>query len=117
VVQSAINRLRSHAIAEAAGMTLAQFSRTLDSAKPVYLQIEAASPSVGHDGRGLTREQSERMANVEYPWQADENDPASWVAPASHLFPVVRALRNDRRSVAAVRLLDRVIGAAETLLP
>src|SRR5207245_2047103 len=51
VVVSAVNRLRSHAIAEAAGMKLAQFSRMLASAKPIYLQIEAASPSVGFDGR------------------------------------------------------------------
>ena len=68
VVLSAINRLRSHAVAEAAGMTLVTLSRGLDAAKPIYLAIEAASPSVGHDGRGLTREESERTANVEYPW-------------------------------------------------
>src|SRR5438128_11889526 len=53
VVLSAINRLRSHAVAEAVGVKLAQLSRMLDSAKSIYLQIEAASPSVGPDGRGL----------------------------------------------------------------
>ena len=89
----------------------------LDLAKPIYLQIEAASPSVGNDGRALTREESERTINVEYAWQTNENDPASWVAPVSYTFPVVRSLRNDRRSVTAVRLLDRLIRAAETLLP
>ena len=83
VVLSAINRLRSHAIAEAAGMKLLSFSRALDAAKPIFLQIEAASPSVGFDGRGLTREESERTANAEYPWQSDPNDPASWIAPGS----------------------------------
>ena len=64
VALSAINRLRSHAIAEATGMTLVTFSRMLDAAKPIFLQIEAASPSVGFDGRGLSREESERSANV-----------------------------------------------------
>src|SRR5687767_11976011 len=93
VVESAMNRLRQHAIAEAAGMKLANFIRALQSARPIFLQIEAASPSVGNDGRGLTREESERTANVEYPWQSDENDPLSWIAPASHTFPVVRNLR------------------------
>jgi hypothetical protein len=117
VVLSAINRLRSHAIAEAAGMKLAPFRRMLDLAKPIYLQIEAASPSVGADGRGLTREESERTANVEYPWQTNENDPASWVAPVSHTFPVVRDLRKNPRAVTAVRLLDRLIQAAEAVLP
>lgn len=117
VVRSALNRLRSHAIAEALGMKLAQFSRILDSAKPIFLQIEASSPSVGNDGNGLTRQESEQTANVEYPWQADENDDASWIAPASHAFPIVRALRYDRRSSIAVRLLDRLIQAADAVLP
>jgi hypothetical protein len=62
VALSAINRLRSHAIAEAVGTTLAAFGRMLDGAKPIFLQIEAASPSVGSDGRGLTREESERRS-------------------------------------------------------
>lgn len=117
VVVSAINRLRSHALAEAAGMRLPQFSRMLDAAKPIFLQIEAASPSVGFDGRGLTREESERTVNVEYPWQTNENDAASWVAPASRPFPIVRDLRYDPRSYRAVRLLDRLIGAADAVLP
>ena len=42
-------------------MTLQKFIWMLDAAKPILLQIEAASPSVGADGRALTREQSERM--------------------------------------------------------
>lgn len=116
VVESALNRLRSHAVAEAAGMKLASFSRMLDAARPIFLQIEAASPSVGNDGRSLTREESERTANVEYPWQTDENDDMSWVAPASHAFPIVRALRYDPRSYTAVRLLDRLIQAAGVVL-
>jgi len=95
-------------------MRLPQFSRMLDAAKPIFLQIEAASPSVGFDGRGLTREESERTVNVEYPWQ---NDAASWVAPASRPFPIVRDLRYDPRSYRAVRLLDRLIGAADAVLP
>lgn len=37
VVLSAINRLRSHAVAEAAGMKLAPFGRMLDAAKPIFL--------------------------------------------------------------------------------
>ena len=98
-------------------MKLAQFIRALDSAKPIFLQIEAASPSVGPAGSGLKREESERTANVEYPWQADVNDPTSWVAPAWHTFPVVRDLRKDPRSVTAVRLLGRLIEAAEVILP
>lgn len=116
VVLSAINRLRSHAVAEAVGVKLSGLGRLLDSARPIFLQIESVSPSVGPDGRGLTRAESERTANVEYPWQTDENDPASWVAPAAHTFPVVRNLRNDPRSVMAVRLLGRLIHAAEALL-
>lgn len=91
VVRSALNRLRSYAIAQAAGMKLVNFIQALNSARPIFLQIEAASPSVGPDGRGLTREESERTSNVEYPWQTDENDPASWVAPVSHSFPTFRA--------------------------
>lgn len=59
VVVSAINRLRTHAVAEAAGMKLALFSRMLDAAKPILLRIESASPSVGFDGRVLTREEAE----------------------------------------------------------
>jgi hypothetical protein len=117
VALSAVNRLRSHAVAEAAGMTLVTFSRMLDAAKPIFLQIEAASPSVGFDGRGLTRDESERTANVEYPWQSDVNDAASWIAPASRPFPIVHALRYDPRSVTAVRLLGRLIDAADTVLP
>jgi hypothetical protein len=117
VVLSAVNRIRSHAIAEAAGMKLGQFIRMLDSAKPILLQIEAASPSVGSDGRGLTREESERTANVEYPWQRDENDVASWVAPASQTFRIVHDLRYDPRSQAAVRLLGRLINVADAILP
>jgi hypothetical protein len=117
VALSAINRLRSHAIAEAAGMTLVTFSRELDAAKPIFLQIEAASPSVGPDGRGLTREQSERTVNVEYPWQSDVNDSASWIAPAAISFPIVHRLRYDARSYRAVRLLGRLIEAAHVVLP
>jgi hypothetical protein len=117
VVLSALNRLRAHAIAEAAGMRLSQFIRMLDAAKPIFLQIEAASPSVGFDGRALMREESERTANVEYPWQADENDPNSWTVPALHPFPILKQLRYDPRSVTAVRLLDRLISAANTILP
>jgi hypothetical protein len=117
VALSAINRLRLHAIAEAAGMTLVTFGRELDAAKPIFLQIEAASPSVGLDGRGLTREQSERTMNVEYPWQSDINDDASWTAPASTSFPVLRRLRYDPRSYRAVRLLGHLIQAADTVLP
>jgi hypothetical protein len=117
VVLSAINRLRAHRIAEAAGMTLAVFSRMLDAAKPIFLQIEAASPSVGPDGRALTREESERTANVEYPWQANLNDPASWIAPVSRPLAIVHELRYDPRSATAVRLLDRLIKAANTILP
>jgi hypothetical protein len=117
VVVSALNRIRSHAIAEAAGTNLKQFHRMLDSAKPILLQIEAVSPSVGFDGRGLTREESERTANVEYPWQRDENDSASWIAPVSHSFAIVHALRYDPRSYVAVRLLDRLIDAANVILP
>lgn len=98
-------------------MKLVQFSRMLDAAKPIFLQIEAASPSVGNDGRGLTREQSEQTANVEYPWQTNEQDDASWIAPVSHPFPIVKALRYDRRSSMAVRLLDRLIQAADAVLP
>lgn len=117
VVLMAINRLRSHAIAEAAGMTLATLSRMLDAAKPIFLQIEAASPSVGFDGRRLTREESERTANVEYPWQLDVDDPLSWIAPVSRPFSIVHNLRYDRRSYSAVRLLGRLIDAADTILP
>lgn len=117
VVLSAINRLRSHAIAEAAGFRLVVFGRMLDAAKPIFLQIEAVSPSVGHDGRGLVREESERTENVEYPWKADVTDPTSWVAPASRQFSVVRQLRYDPRSVIAVNLLDRLIAAANIVLP
>ena len=113
----AINRLRSHTIAEAAGMKLGPFSQMLDVAKPIFLQIEAASPSVGSDGRVLTREESERTVNVEYPWQSKVNDPTSWIAPVSHAFSIVHSLRFDRRAVAAVRLLDRLIDAAHTVLP
>lgn len=117
VVLSAINRLRAHAIAEAAGMKLAVFSRMLDAARPIFLQIEAASPSVGPDGRALTHEESERTANVEYPWQADPNDPASWIAPVSRPLAIVHSLRYDPRSVTAIRLLDRLIEAASAILP
>lgn len=117
VALSALNRLRSHAVAEAAGMALTTFSRMLDAAKPIFLQIEAASPSVGSDGRGLTHEESERTSNVEYPWQSDVNDPASWIAPASHQFRIVHNLRYDPRSYTAVRLLDRLIAAADIVLP
>jgi len=117
VALSAINRLRSHTIAEAAGMTFVTFSRMLDAAKPIFLQIEAASPSVGSDGRGLTREESERTSNVEYPWQSDVTDPSSWIAPASRPFSIVHDLRYDPRSVRAVHLLDRLIDAAATVLP
>jgi hypothetical protein len=117
VALSAINRLRSHAIAQASGMTFVTLSRNLDAAKPIFLQIEASSPSIGLNGRGLTREESERTANVEYPWQSDVNDSASWVAPASHQFSIMHSLRYDRRSYAAVRLLDRLIEAATTVLP
>lgn len=117
VVLSAINRLRAHAVAEAMGTTLARLTWMLNSAKPVFLQIEAASPSVGFDGRGLTRDESERTANVEYPWQADPNEPTSWVAPATYSFRIVHDLRYDPRSYAAVRLLDRLIAAADVVLP
>lgn len=117
VALSAINRLRSHAIAEATGMKLVTFSRMLDAAKPIFLQIEAARPSVGLDGRGLAREESERTVNVEYPWQSDMNDPRSWIAPASHSFPILHQLRYDRRSYTAVRLLDLLIDAAHAVLP
>jgi hypothetical protein len=117
VALSAINRLRSHAIAEAAGMGLPTFSRMLDAAKPIFLQIEAASPSVGSDGRGLSREESERTSNVEYPWQSDVNDSESWITPASHQFRIVHNLRYDPRSYTAVRLLDRLIAAAHVVLP
>jgi hypothetical protein len=117
VALSAINRLRSHAIAEAAGMKLHTFSRRLDAAKPIFLAIEAASPSVGHDGRGLTRDESERTANVEYPWQTSPHDPQSWVAPASQQFKIVRDLRYDPRSYTAVRLIDQLIRAADAVLP
>ena len=117
VVLSAINRLHAHAIAEAVGMKLANFSRMLQSAKPVFLQIEAASPSVGFDGRALRREESERTANVEYPWQSDPGDAASWIAPASRALAIVHALRYDPRSNAAVRLLGLLIEAANTVLP
>ena len=64
----------------------------------------------------MTREKSERAANVEYPWQSDPTDPASWVAPAAHDFPVIRALQKDPRSIAAVRLLEQLIVAAESVL-
>jgi hypothetical protein len=117
VVLSAINRLRAHAVANAVGMNLATLRRVLDSAKPIYLQIEAASPSVGADGRALTREESERTANVEYPWQLDVDDASSWIAPASRPFAIVHALRYDPRSVTAVRLLSKLIDAANTVLP
>jgi hypothetical protein len=56
-------------------MTLAKFSRMPAGTKPIFLQIEAASPSVGFEGRGLTREESERTVNVEYPSQSDMIDP------------------------------------------
>src|SRR2546430_6487585 len=59
VVLSAMNRLRSHAVAQAAGLKFRPLSQLLDLAKPIYLQIEAASPSVGNDGRALTREGAE----------------------------------------------------------
>ena len=118
VVQYAMARIRgSHEIARAVGMKPAAFSRTVDAATPILLQIEATSPSVGLDGRRLTREESERTANAEYPWQNDVNDAASWVAPASHVFGITRQLRYDRRSYAAVRLLDRLIDAADVVLP
>jgi hypothetical protein len=117
VVLSAINRLRSHAIAEAVGMTLVMFRRALDAAKPIFLEIEAASPSVGADGRALTREESERTQNVEYPWQSVVNDPMSWIAPVSRPLSIVHRLRYDPRSVQAVGLLGRLIRAAETVLP
>jgi len=117
VALSAIKRLRSHEIAAAVGVKLAKLSQMLDDAKPIFLQIEAASPSVGNDGPGLTREQSERTANVEYPWQSNVNDSTSWVTPASHQFPVVRDLRAAPRSITAVRLLGRLINAALVVLP
>lgn len=117
VVLSALNRIRSHAVADAVGVKLSQFIRMLQGAKPILLQIEAASPSIGFDGRGLTREESEATANVEYPWQLDAHDAASWVAPAAHSFGVVHQLRYDPRSYAAVRLIDRLIHAADVVLP
>ncbi|HZK80310.1 MAG TPA: hypothetical protein VFC46_04565 [Humisphaera sp.] len=117
VVVSPLNRIRSHAIAEAVGLKLSQFIRMLEAAKPILLQIEATSPSVGFDGRGLTREESERTANVEYPWQLDANDAASWAAPASHSFGIVRQLRYDPRSYRAIRMIDRLIHAANAVLP
>lgn len=117
IALSAINRLKTHAIAEACGMKLAEFIRMLEMAKPIFLAIEAAGPSIGADGRGLTREESERTANVEYPWQLDPQDPVSWIAPTSHEFPIIHQLRYDRRSYRSVRLLKRLIDAAEVILP
>ncbi|HEY8748173.1 MAG TPA: hypothetical protein VIM11_09380 [Tepidisphaeraceae bacterium] len=46
-----------------------------------------------------------------------DTDDASWIAPVSHPFPIVKALRYDRRSYIAVRLLDRLIRAADAVLP
>ena len=118
VVESAMNRLRVHAVAEATGLgKLSVLHRRLESARPILLAIEAASPSVGPDGRPLTRAESERRENVEYPWQPDAPDAAAWTAPANHDFAVVRLLRRDSRARAAVDLLDRLIRAAETVLP
>ncbi|HWE04280.1 MAG TPA: hypothetical protein VG326_17880 [Tepidisphaeraceae bacterium] len=117
VVASALNRIRSHAVAEAVGVKLSQFIRMLEAAMPILVEIEASSPSVGLDGRGLTREESERTANVEYPWQLDVNNATSWVAPVSHAFGIVSRLRYDSRSYAAVRLIDRLIGTADAVLP
>ena len=117
VALAAVNRLRQHAVSEAVGMTMVTFTRSLNAARPILLQIEAASPSVGFDDRTLDRDESERTANVEYPWQSDVNDPSSWVAPAGRPLAVMQNLRRDPRSVAAVRLLGRLIAAAGAVLP
>ncbi len=117
VALAAVNRLRQHAVAEAVGMTLSALTRSLNAARPILLQIEAASPSVGFDGRSLDRDESERTANVEYPWQSDVNNPLSWIAPAGRPLAIIRDLRRDPRSVAAVRLLGRLITAAGAVLP
>jgi hypothetical protein len=42
VVLSAINRLRSHTIAEATGMRLSNFIRMLDSVKPIFLPLDSS---------------------------------------------------------------------------
>ena len=117
VVVAALNRVRTYAVADAVGVTLSQPSRMLAVARPILLQVEASSPSVGPDGRALTRDQSERTQNIEYPWQREEADPASWIAPVAHPFAIVRQLRRDPNIVASVRLLDRLIHAADVVLP
>ena len=118
VVVAALNRLGgTYAVAEAVGVTLPQLVRLFRAARPILLQVEASSPSVGPDGRALTREQSEQTQNIEYPWQRDPADPASWIAPVTHPFAIVAQLRRDPNTVAAVRLLDRLIHAADLLLP
>ena len=117
VVVPALNRIRSHTVADAAGLRLATLVRLLDAAKPVLLQIEAASPSVGYDGRGLTRDEWERTANVEYPWQRDPADPTSWVAPAAHVFGIAADLHSRPKHIATVRRLDRLMLAADAIVP
>ena len=119
VVLKAVNVLRGNpAAANASGAaTLSAFRRELEAAKPVLLLIEAASPSVGFDGRTLRREESERTANVEYPWQLEPNDPTSWVSPATRPVRLLRRLREDRNTAVAERLLRRLFAVAEAVLP
>ena len=119
VVTRGLNAMKRHDVAEQVGLPLRNLVRQLDGLKSVYLMIAAASPSIGFDGsegRTLTREESERTQNVEYPWQDDLDDPSSWIAPAEHDFRIVYVLRRQRDGALAVRLLGKVVAIADRVL-
>ena len=116
VVEKGLNALDRHAVAEAVGMSLAELRGRLDQARPTYLLVAAASPSIGFKGESLDRAESERTQNVEYPWQRDVSDPSSWVPPASHAFPAVHSLRYNKHGISALGLLGLLVEAADALL-
>ena len=116
VVVKGINAMNRHAVSEAVGLALPELRRRLDQSRRTFLLIAAASPSIGFRDERLERAESERTANVEYPWQKDQSDPLSWVAPASHVFRAVHNLRFNKHATASLTLLDQLITAADAVL-
>ena len=116
VVAKGINAMNRYDVAEAVGLKLPELRVRLEQSRQTFMLIAAASPSIGFGDERLERAESERTANVEYPWQTDAADPLSWVAPASHLFPAVHNLRFNKHAIASLTLLGHLIDAAEAVL-
>lgn len=111
VVENARVAIVRHKVAQALGISIRELEEKYRQHLPTMVRIQSFSPSVGITGQSLTREESERQPNVEYPWQV-QGQADRWIPPSEAASDFIEGIRTDWQAQQAIHFINQLVVAA-----